>query len=70
MWYDALVYTPQALHLLVEVAGADRVAIGTDYPFDMGVTDPVERVRAAGLPATDQTAILTSTATTLFSLAT
>jgi aminocarboxymuconate-semialdehyde decarboxylase len=53
---------------LVEAVGADRVAIGTDYPFDMGVTDPVERVRAAALLAADQTAILTATATALFAL--
>jgi predicted TIM-barrel fold metal-dependent hydrolase len=69
IWYDALVYTPRALCHLVEVVGADRVAIGTDYPFDMGVTDPVERVRATLLPATSQTAILTTTAATLFTLA-
>ncbi len=68
IWYDALVYTPRALRHLVEAVGADRVALGTDYPFDMGVTDPVERVRAAALPAADQTAILTTTATTLFTL--
>jgi hypothetical protein len=70
IWYDALVYTPQALRHLVEAVGADRVAIGTDYPFDMGVTNPVERVLAAALPATDQTAILTTTAATLFTLTT
>jgi len=70
IWYDALVYTPQALRHLVEVAGADRVAIGTDYPFDMGVTDPVERVVAASLPTADHVAILTTTATTLFTLVT
>jgi aminocarboxymuconate-semialdehyde decarboxylase len=68
IWYDALVYTPQALRHLVEAVGADRVAIGTDYPFDMGVTDPAERVRAAGLPAAGQTAILTTTAAALFAL--
>ena len=49
LWFDALVYTPEALRHLVSVAGADRVALGTDYPFDMGVTDPLERLAAAGL---------------------
>ncbi len=46
MWFDALVYTPQALELLVETAGTDRVVLGTDYPFDMGVTDPLDRLEA------------------------
>jgi predicted TIM-barrel fold metal-dependent hydrolase len=68
IWYDALVYTPQALRHLVEAAGADKVMLGTDYPFDMGVTDPVERAAAAGLPAADLTAILSGNATTLFAL--
>jgi predicted TIM-barrel fold metal-dependent hydrolase len=68
IWYDALVYTPQALRHLVEAVGADRVAIGTDYPFDMGVTDPVARATAAGLPPADLTAILSSNAATLLGL--
>jgi aminocarboxymuconate-semialdehyde decarboxylase len=49
LWFDALVYTPEALRYLVAVAGADRVALGTDHPFDMGITDPLERLAAAGL---------------------
>jgi predicted TIM-barrel fold metal-dependent hydrolase len=69
IWYDALVYTPQALRHLVEVVGPDKVMLGTDYPFDMGVTDPVERATAAALPAADLTAILSGNAATLFALA-
>jgi aminocarboxymuconate-semialdehyde decarboxylase len=68
IWYDALVYTPQALRHLVEVVGSDKVVLGTDYPFDMGVTDPVERAAAAGLPAADLTAILSGNAATLFAI--
>jgi aminocarboxymuconate-semialdehyde decarboxylase len=68
IWYDALVYTPRALCHLVEAAGADKVVLGTDYPFDMGVTDPVERAAAAGLPAADLTAILSGNAAGLFGL--
>ena len=68
IWYDALVYTPQALRHLVEVVGADKVMLGTDYPFDMGVTDPVERAAAAGLPAADLTAILSGNAAALFGI--
>jgi predicted TIM-barrel fold metal-dependent hydrolase len=65
IWYDDLVYTPAALRHLVEAVGADRVVLGTDYPFDMGVTDPVERAAAAGLPAADLTAILSGNAAAL-----
>jgi predicted TIM-barrel fold metal-dependent hydrolase len=68
IWYDALVYTPQALRHLVEAAGAGRVVLGTDYPFDMGVTDPVERATAAGLPTAGLTAILSGNAVSLLGL--
>jgi len=68
IWYDALVYTPQALRHLVEVVGSDKVVLGTDYPFDMGIAAPVERAAAAGLPAADLNAILSGNAATLFSL--
>ncbi|MDD7938922.1 amidohydrolase family protein [Actinomycetospora lutea] len=53
LWFDALVHTPEALRHLVAVAGADRVALGTDFPFDMGVTDPLDRLAAAGLSPAD-----------------
>jgi len=69
IWYDALVYTPQALRHLVEMVGSDKVVLGTDYPFDMGVTDPVERATAAALPAADLTAILSGNAAKLLGLA-
>jgi aminocarboxymuconate-semialdehyde decarboxylase len=36
IWFDSLVYTPHGLEHLVREVGASRVAIGTDYPFDMG----------------------------------
>jgi aminocarboxymuconate-semialdehyde decarboxylase len=68
IWYDALVYSPQALRHLVEAAGSDKVVLGTDYPFDMGVTDPVERATAARLPAADLTAILSGNAAALLGL--
>ncbi|GAA0898718.1 amidohydrolase family protein [Virgisporangium aurantiacum] len=66
MWFDALVYTPEALRHLVEAVGPERVMLGTDYPFDMGVTDPVARLDAAGLPTDHRAAIAARTAAALF----
>lgn len=58
MWFDSLVYTPQGLTHLVSVVGPDRVVLGTDYPFDMGVDDPLARLDAAdGLSAATRAAI-------------
>lgn len=49
IWFDTVVHDPAALRQLVEVAGRDRVLLGSDYPFDMGLDSPVEFVRDAGL---------------------
>jgi aminocarboxymuconate-semialdehyde decarboxylase len=52
----------------VDAVGADKVVLGTDYPFDMGVADPVARATAAGLPAAHRTAILSGNAASLLGL--
>ena len=43
-YFDALTHDADALKFLVEKAGADRVTIGTDAPFDMAEEDPVALV--------------------------
>jgi aminocarboxymuconate-semialdehyde decarboxylase len=40
-YFDTITFDPGMLRQLVERFGADRVLLGTDYPFDMGVEDPV-----------------------------
>ena len=57
LWFDSLVYTPDALRRLVDAVGAERVLLGSDYPFDMGVTDPVERLDAAALTPDQRAAV-------------
>jgi aminocarboxymuconate-semialdehyde decarboxylase len=47
--YDTIVHDPSALHFLVERVGADRVVLGSDYPFPMGDPDPVRTIEDAGL---------------------
>ncbi|MET9913294.1 amidohydrolase family protein [Streptomyces sp. NPDC006476] len=62
IWFDSLVYSPQALRTLVAAVGADRVVLGSDHPFDMGVPDPLARLDAAGLDPADRSAIAGGTA--------
>lgn len=50
LWFDTVVHDPVALRHLVEVAGGRRVLMGSDFPFDMGLDDPVTAIRSAGLP--------------------
>jgi aminocarboxymuconate-semialdehyde decarboxylase len=36
IWFDSLVHAPPMLKFLIELAGADKVALGSDYPFPLG----------------------------------
>ena len=51
LYFDSLTHSPANLRFLVAEFGADRVAMGSDYPFDMGSADPVSAVAEAGLDA-------------------
>lgn len=52
-YYDSILHDPRPLRYLVDMAGADRVALGSDYPFDMGQYDMLNVIRDAnfGVPA-------------------
>jgi len=39
-YVDSLVHEPAALRLLIDLVGADRVALGSDYPFPLGEAHP------------------------------
>lgn len=47
VYFDAVVFTPHQLRYLVEVFGADRILMGTDYPYDMAESDPVAHLVCA-----------------------
>jgi aminocarboxymuconate-semialdehyde decarboxylase len=68
IWFDSLVHDPSVLRNLVAAVGADRVVLGSDYPFDMGVEDPVERLAAAGLTPSDRAAVQGGNAARLFGI--
>ena len=40
LYYDSLVHDADTLRSLVRLAGADRVALGSDYPFPLGEARP------------------------------
>lgn len=39
-WLDSLVHDPAMLQHVVNLCGADRIALGTDYPFPLGELEP------------------------------
>ena len=51
IYFDTCALSPESVAFTIQVAGADRVMFGTDYPFDIG--DP-EAKRA--MPALDRLA--------------
>jgi aminocarboxymuconate-semialdehyde decarboxylase len=40
LWFDSLVHDAESLRLLLRLAGAERIALGTDYPFPLGEAEP------------------------------
>jgi aminocarboxymuconate-semialdehyde decarboxylase len=69
LYFDGLVYDPQSLAALIARVGAGQVMLGTDYPFDMGVEDPLDRLAAVpGLPRRDAALIRGGTAAALLGI--
>ncbi|WP_338702870.1 amidohydrolase family protein [Streptomyces sp. Q6] len=68
LYFDSLVHDPYVLRELVRVAGADRVLLGSDFPFDMGASDPLGALRAARLDDAAFDAVRGATASALLDL--
>jgi aminocarboxymuconate-semialdehyde decarboxylase len=47
LFFDIITHDPRALAYLIDRAGADRVLMGTDLPFDMATPDPIGLLEAA-----------------------
>jgi aminocarboxymuconate-semialdehyde decarboxylase len=56
--YDTITHAKPALEFLVSSVGANRVFLGSDYPYDMGTGECVRQVRAANIAAADRDIIL------------
>src|SRR5262249_45139184 len=50
-YFDTIVHSKEVLEFLVGNAGADRVLLGSDYPFDMGMPEGVAQVRGLSISA-------------------
>jgi aminocarboxymuconate-semialdehyde decarboxylase len=51
MYFDTIAFDPRMLAHMIEHYGADHVLLGTDYPYDMGETDPVGLIGKVRLAA-------------------
>jgi aminocarboxymuconate-semialdehyde decarboxylase len=59
LWFDSVVHDPAALRSLIDRVGASQVVLGSDYPFDMGLDDPLAELdRTPGLTDAERSAII------------
>jgi predicted TIM-barrel fold metal-dependent hydrolase len=56
--FDTCSYHPPAFRCALETVGVGRLALGTDFPFRGTLKRAVDDVRAHGLPAIDEAAVL------------
>src|SRR3989475_6749054 len=62
-YVDSLVHDADALNLLLKLFGAERVALGSDYPFPLGEAEPGKLIESMGeLSAKDKAQLLSETA--------
>lgn len=54
IYFDSLVHDATMLKYLVGLAGADRVALGTDYPFPLGELEPGKLIESVGFSEADK----------------
>jgi aminocarboxymuconate-semialdehyde decarboxylase len=63
IYFDSLVFEPQALRYLIDLVGADHVCIGTDAPFDMADNDPKATIDAVpGMTPLERQCVCSGTA--------
>jgi aminocarboxymuconate-semialdehyde decarboxylase len=66
--YDTIGHDDRINRALVKLVGADRVTLGSDYCFDMGLDDPVATVEKMGLSSSDKQLVLGANASKLLRL--
>jgi aminocarboxymuconate-semialdehyde decarboxylase len=62
IYVDSLVHDPRMLRYLLDSMGAERIALGSDYPFPLGEPRPGELIESSGLPEETRARLLHGTA--------
>jgi aminocarboxymuconate-semialdehyde decarboxylase len=69
LYFDTIVFTPEALRHLIAETGPGQIMIGTDYPFPWTSTEVDLVLNTPGLSDDDRIAILGGTAARLLGIA-
>jgi aminocarboxymuconate-semialdehyde decarboxylase len=70
LYYDTIVFNPEALRHLIAVVGAGQLGLGTDYPFPWAYTPVDDVLNQPGLSDADRIAILGGTMSKLLKIET
>ncbi len=66
-YYDTILHSAPVLEFMIGHVGADRVMLGSDYPYDMAMLDCANHVKGLNISAADKTTILGAKAEKLLS---
>ena len=61
-YFDSLVHDERMLHFLIDLVGAGKIALGSDYPFPLGENIPGSLISSAKLPDDIKEQLLSGTA--------
>jgi aminocarboxymuconate-semialdehyde decarboxylase len=62
LYFDSLVHDEAALRYLIDFAGVDRIALGSDYPFPLGEDVPGSLIKNMQLSDQEKERLLSGTA--------
>ena len=66
LYFDTVLFDPEALIFLKNLVGAEKIMLGSDYPFPIGDPYPLKIIQNAGLSETETNLILGDTAAKKF----
>ena len=61
-YVDSLVHDADVLRMLLKLFGAQRVALGSDYPFPLGEANPGQLIESMKLSTKEKACLLSGTA--------
>jgi aminocarboxymuconate-semialdehyde decarboxylase len=68
LYYDTIIFTPEALRYLASRVGVSQIMLGTDYPFPWAKTAVDHILNTPGLGDDDKRSMLSGTAAKLLGI--
>ena len=68
LYFDSIVFRPEALRFLTDLVGVERVMLGSDFPFPIGDMTPRQVIETSGYTDDEIARMLTQNARDLFAV--